>query len=74
MDLPCEDGSLSFDDYAAAVENVDGEELVLVGHSLAGLTIPLVAARRPVRRLVFLCALVPIPGMTLAGSWPRTPR
>ncbi|WNG92351.1 alpha/beta hydrolase [Mycobacterium sp. ITM-2016-00318] len=70
MDLPCEDGSLSFDDYAetvcAAVEGVDGEELVLVGHSLAGLTIPLVASRRPVRQMVYLCALLPIPGTSLA--------
>jgi pimeloyl-ACP methyl ester carboxylesterase len=38
---------------------------VVVGHSLGGLTIPLVAARRPVRALVYLCALVPIPGLSL---------
>jgi pimeloyl-ACP methyl ester carboxylesterase len=36
--------------------------VVVVGHSLGGLTIPLVAARRPVAWLVYLCAFVPIPG------------
>ena len=39
-----------------------GEDVVLVGHSLAGLTVPLVAAQRPLRRLVYLCALIPQPG------------
>jgi pimeloyl-ACP methyl ester carboxylesterase len=70
MDLPCEDGSATFDDYADivcdALNGTPGEDLVLVGHSLAGNTIPLVAARRPLRRLVYLCALIPIPGRSLA--------
>jgi pimeloyl-ACP methyl ester carboxylesterase len=39
-----------------------GDDLVLVGHSLGGLTIPLVPALRPVRRLVFVCAAYPEPG------------
>jgi pimeloyl-ACP methyl ester carboxylesterase len=69
MDLPCDDGSASFDDYAdvvcAAVTDCPGDDLTLVGHSLAGNTIPLVAARRPVRRLFYLCALIPIPGQPL---------
>lgn len=70
MDLPCDDGSASFDDYAdivgAALRDCRGDDLILVGHSLAGNTIPLVAAKRPVRRLVYLCALIPIPGQSLA--------
>jgi pimeloyl-ACP methyl ester carboxylesterase len=68
MELPVDDSSASFQDYAdvvcAAVADVDGDELVVVGHSLAGHTVPLVAARRPIRRLVYLCALVPIPGQS----------
>ena len=40
-------------------------DLVLVGHSLAGLIIPLVAARRPVQRLIFLHALLPRPGQSV---------
>lgn len=36
--------------------------VILVGHSLGGLTIPLVAQRRAVARLVFLCGAYPEPG------------
>jgi len=42
-----------------------GEDLVLVGHSLAGLTVPLVAERRPVRHLVLLAAMLPEPGRSV---------
>jgi pimeloyl-ACP methyl ester carboxylesterase len=61
MDLPSDQRSATFDDYAAAViaSLPPTPDLVLVGHSLAGMVIPLVALRRPVRLLVFLCALVP---------------
>jgi pimeloyl-ACP methyl ester carboxylesterase len=65
VDLPCEDPEARFTDYAAVVHDAlrsANEEVVLVGHSAGGLTIPLVAARRPVRELVFLCALIPEPG------------
>ena len=69
MDLPCEDGTATFEAYAevvvGALEAEALEEVVVVGHSLAGLTIPLVAARRAVSRLIYLCALVPIPGRSL---------
>lgn len=64
MDLPCDDATATFHEYAGVViAALDGEagDVVLVGHSLAGHTIPLVAALRPVARLVFLCALVPEP-------------
>ena len=50
-----------------------GDDLVVVGHSLAGLTIPLVAARRPVSRLVYLCAMLARPGRAqddVAGEEP----
>jgi pimeloyl-ACP methyl ester carboxylesterase len=66
MDLPIDDGSASFDDYAdvvcAAVAEVPANDLILVGHSLAGATVPLVAARRPLRQLVYLCGVPPTPG------------
>lgn len=62
MDLPSEDATASFDTYAdvvcAALTGCDGD-VVLVGHSFGGHTVPLVAARRPVRHLVYLCAMVP---------------
>lgn len=61
MDLPCDDGTVGFDVYADVVCDAlaDSDDVVLVGHSLAGSTIPLVAARRPIRQLVYLCAVVP---------------
>jgi pimeloyl-ACP methyl ester carboxylesterase len=61
MDLPSEDGTATFDTYADVVcAALDGhDDIVLVGHSYNGNTIPLVAARRPIRHLVYLCAMVP---------------
>jgi pimeloyl-ACP methyl ester carboxylesterase len=65
-DLPIED------DAAGALENArvvvgaiptSEDDVVVVGHSM-GLTIPLVAQMRPVRRLVYLAAQVPAPGMS----------
>jgi hypothetical protein len=70
MDLPVDDSSQSFEDYADvvcdSVTDVDGDELAVVRHSLAGQAVPLVAARRPIRRLVYLCAMPPIPGKSFA--------
>ncbi len=65
VDLPSDDPAATFETYAGVVIEAlsdEDEEVVVVGHSLAGMTIPLVAAQRPVRSLVYLCALVPLPG------------
>jgi len=51
VDLPGDDTSAGLRDYAALVPPAD----VVVGHSLAGLTIPLVEAAHR----VYLCAFVP---------------
>jgi len=53
-DLPCEDVSAGVAEYAALVG--PQPDAIVVGHSLAGLTLPLVEARR----VVFLSALVPM--------------
>ena len=69
--LPCEDVGAGVEEYAAAVRDALGGagDAIVVGHSLGGLTIPLV----PARRLVFLCAYVPGPGRALlergADAW-----
>lgn len=71
VDLPIEDGSASFETYADEVCQALGgcdDDVVVVGHSLGGHTIPLVAARRPVRHLVYLCALLPDIGRSLADQ------
>lgn len=66
VNLPCDDVAAGLDAYADTVIEAIGAkpaaDVVLVGHSLGGLTIPVAAARRPVARMVFLCALVPRPG------------
>jgi pimeloyl-ACP methyl ester carboxylesterase len=68
VDLPCDVPHAGVDAYAdqvvRALSAVDGP-LILVGHSLGGLTIPVVATRRPVALLIFLCALLPDPGRSL---------
>ena len=67
MDLPSEDGAATFDTYAdVVIDALDGyDDVVLVGHSYGGNTVPLVAARRPVRHLVYLCAMIPDVGRSL---------
>jgi pimeloyl-ACP methyl ester carboxylesterase len=74
-DLPSDDGSADFDAYAdvvcAALRGYD--DVVLVAHSLAGVTGALVAARNPVRHLVYLCAAVPEPGIGLFDQWQAQP-
>lgn len=70
MDLPCDDPDAGVGDYAAAVltaiddAGARDHDLVVVGHSLGSLTIPIVARRLPdsVRHLVFLCSVPTGPG------------
>lgn len=65
MDLPCDDPAAGCAAYARIVVDAVADvhdDLVLVGHSAGGLTAPLVAAARPAARLVFLSALLPVPG------------
>lgn len=61
MDPPCEDRTAGPERYAEVVDRAlpPASDLVLIGHSLGGLTVPLVAVRRPVPRFIFLCALIP---------------
>jgi pimeloyl-ACP methyl ester carboxylesterase len=65
MDLPVEDAAVTFQDYAQtvidAMADIDGD-VVLVGHSLGAMTLPLVAARHPARALIYLCGIIPKPG------------
>src|SRR3954447_21126153 len=67
VELPSDDVGKGLDDYARAVADAlgDAEDVVLVGHSLGGLTVPLVPALRPVERIVLVAALVPRPGQSL---------
>lgn len=83
IDLPGRSGSkaelsaLRLSDFVkSAVADLDAfddvERVVLVGHSMAGITIPEVAARRPTRvaQLVFLSCFVPKEGTSVLDGLP----
>jgi pimeloyl-ACP methyl ester carboxylesterase len=69
-DLPSEDTELGLGDYADTVDRAlgDADDVVLVPHSLGGLVGPVVAARRPLRALLYVCALVPEPGLSFSDQ------
>ena len=77
VDLPSEDVAVGASGYArviaAAADRLGPEPVVVVGHSMAGIAIPLVPALAPVRHLVFLAALIPEPGRTMADVQAREP-
>jgi pimeloyl-ACP methyl ester carboxylesterase len=76
MDLPCDDATANFSDYADVVRDaLEGcdDDVILVGHSMGGQTVPLVADRRPVEHLVYLCALVPKVGLSLGEQLVEEP-
>ena len=70
-DMPAHDVDAGAEQYAdTLVAALDGitDDVVLVGHSLGGLSIPLVAERRPVKALAFLAAGIPAPGMSYSAQ------
>jgi pimeloyl-ACP methyl ester carboxylesterase len=71
VDLPAGDPAAGLTRYAelAAAALGDADDVVLVGHSLGAATVPLVALRRPVSHLVFLCGLVPEPGKSVTDRY-----
>jgi pimeloyl-ACP methyl ester carboxylesterase len=64
VDLPIGNPEAGAAQYARVVaDSLDGtDDVILVGHSMGGLVIPLVAQLRPARTLVFLCGAIPEPG------------
>jgi pimeloyl-ACP methyl ester carboxylesterase len=74
VDLPCDDDSAGLEEYAQAVISAVGDrtDLILVAHSLAGFTAPLVCDRLPVRLLVLVAAMVPRAGERPGDWWVNT--
>jgi hypothetical protein len=74
VDLPGDDESAGLPEYAqlvvAAVD--DRDDVVLVAQSLGGFTAPMVSARVPVHSLIFVNAMVPVPGETPGSWWANT--
>ncbi len=71
VDLPCEDPSARWSDYADTVVEALGDRsnVIVVGHSLGGFTAPLVCERMPVDLLVFLAGMIPVPGERFEDWW-----
>lgn len=73
-DLPVDDDSAGFAEYAdVVVEAVgDRDDVVVVAQSLGGFTAPLVCERMPVRLVVLVAAMVPAPGESADDWWTNT--
>ena len=72
VDLPSEDPSAGWSDYADTVVEALGDRsnVIVVGHSLGGFTAPLVCERIRVDLLVFLAGMIPAPGELFEDWWP----
>src|ERR1700694_5524296 len=64
VDLPCEAPEARAERYAGVVAQAipEGAGVVLVGHSLGGLTIPVAASMTPALVTAYLRAPGPVPG------------
>ena len=71
VDLPSDDRSAGWWDYADAVVDAIGArgEVVVVAHSLGGFTAPLVSTRVPVELLVLVAAMIPSAGEVFSDWW-----
>jgi pimeloyl-ACP methyl ester carboxylesterase len=74
VDLPADDDAAGLDAYVETVLAAADpwQDVVVVAQSMGGLVGPLVCARRPVRSLVLLNAMIPRPGETGAQWWTAT--
>jgi len=73
-DLPSDDDSAGWSEYAATVVGAVGDrtDLTLVAQSLGGFTAPLVCQQVPVDLLVLVAAMVPLPGESASAWWDHT--
>ena len=74
VDLPAADDDAGWAEYVDAVVAAahDADDIVLVAQSMGGFTGPLVCDRLPVRLLVLLNAMIPVPGETGGAWWENT--
>jgi pimeloyl-ACP methyl ester carboxylesterase len=74
VDLPGDDETAGLPEYARRVLVAVGDaaDVVLVAQSLGGFTAPLVAEKIGVRGIVFVNAMIPVPGETPGAWWAST--
>lgn len=67
VDLPCDDPDAGAERYVDEIIHAIPKQVgsvVMVGHSLAGLSIPIAASRTRTAMTIYLCALLPVPGLS----------
>lgn len=74
VDLPIEDKDAGLGAYSRAVTEAvgDAQHTIVVGHSLGGFTAPLVCRQLRSDGLVYLSAMIPMPGETFGDWWTNT--
>lgn len=80
-DLPVDDDSAGALDWAQvaidAIERMPDvsafTDVVVVAHSISGLCAPVLASLRPVRRMVFVGGLLPVPGQSFVDHVAESP-
>jgi pimeloyl-ACP methyl ester carboxylesterase len=74
VDLPGDDERAGLAEYAGLVTQAAAghADVVLVAQSLGGFTAPLAAARLPLRALILVNAMIPVPGETPGAWWEDT--
>jgi pimeloyl-ACP methyl ester carboxylesterase len=74
VDLPTEDAAAGLDDYVRTVTDAvgDRDHVIVVGHSLGGFTAPLACEALGADGLVFLSAMIPLPGEVFMDWWENT--
>ncbi|ORW01200.1 alpha/beta fold hydrolase [Mycobacterium kyorinense] len=79
-DLPVDDEDAGAEDWARiAIDAIDAavganeRQVIVVGHSIAGLCVPVVAARRAIREMVFVAGLIPVIGHSFAEHLSQNP-
>ena len=71
MDLPIDDPDLGAPDYAKVVADAladVNDDIILLGHSMGGLVIPLVPELRPIQQLIYLSGAIRPPGQMIASK------
>ena len=74
VDLPGADESVGLPEYADAVVAAIGghHDVVVVAQSMGGFTVPMACSRVPVRLLVLVNAMIPLPGESPGDWWGDT--
>ena len=74
VDLPADDERSGLKAYTDIVISAIGKRpnVILVGQSLGGFTVPLASAHSSVRALIFVNAMIPQPGETAGAWWENT--